>query len=81
MRSDEERRDIVLSISTRIVDNFISFAYNKSKYHNTDKVQEYAIQLLSLECFYSCFSDAIKEGDGGRIFKLLEVFITHILEQ
>ena len=32
-----------------------------------DSVQDYAIHLLSLGCFYIEYADAIREGDGGRV--------------
>ena len=53
-------------------DKFISLSYNNinsSLRESTegDRVREYAVQLLRLGCFYQEYSDAIREGDGGRV--------------
>lgn len=67
MKSDAERKQLLLQFSSDIVDQFIDFTFNEDRKKSTDKVQEYAIQLMSLGCFYLEFSDSIKEGDGGRL--------------
>lgn len=47
---------------------------------NTDKAYLYAKRLLSLGCFYLEYSDAIREGDGGRVLRcwryLLPMFVS-----
>ena len=64
-----------------VVDNVIDFRFHKPK--NTpskDKTFEYAQQLMSIGCFYLEFSDAIKEGDGNRVYRcwkyLLPIFLS-----
>ena len=78
MKSDEDRKKIVLSLSTKLVDRYVDFSYHSDRSPSDDSIQEYAIQLLSLGCFYKEFSDAIKEGDGNRILRcwryLLPIF-------
>ena len=79
MKPDAERKQILLTLSAKIVDKYIDFSYNRrDKTKTTDQVQEYATQILSLGCFYSEYSDAIKEGDGDRILRcwryLLPIF-------
>ena len=70
MKDDKQRKEILLKISTEIVEKFVNFSYNQSdKSTPNDQVQEYAIQVLSLGCFYLEFSDSIKEGDGERILR------------
>ena len=49
MKDDKQRKEILLKISTEIVDKFVNFSYNQSdKSTSNDQVQEYAIQVLSL---------------------------------
>lgn len=79
MKSDEERTEILLTLSAKLVDSFVDFSYNRhDRSPSDDHIQEYAIQLLSLGCFYTEFSDAIREGDGNRILRcwryLLPIF-------
>jgi hypothetical protein len=40
----------------------------KSADVNDDKVYTYARELLSYGLFYKCFSDGIREGDGGECY-------------
>lgn len=81
MLSNKERKDLIYRLSSKIVDQFIDFSYNRSDddiQQSSDQVREYAIQLLSLGCFYLEMSDAIREGDGKRILRcwryLLPIF-------
>ncbi len=79
MKSDSERKQLLFQFSSEIAEKFVDFSYNEhSKKVTKDKVQEYAIQLMSLGCFYMEFLDSIKEGDGGRIHRcaryLLPIF-------
>ena len=79
MKSDEDRKQILLKYSAQLVDKYVDFSYNRHKESTSnDMVQNYAVQLLSLGCFYLEFADAIKEGDGGRILRcwryLLPIF-------
>ena len=51
---------------------------SKHKGPPSDGIQQYALQILSLGCFYLEFCDAIKEGDGDRMLRcwryLLPIF-------
>lgn len=88
------RKDILSDICGKIVDASIHFKFNKQGSNNTtdqqvtrgracaskqsDKIQEYSKQLLSLGCFYLEYSDAIQEGDGTQVLRcwryLLPIF-------
>lgn len=81
MKSKDERKQILLSIATKIVNKFVDFSYpaisSDSRAAN-DGVLNYAKQIMSLGLFYSEYADAIKEGDGNRILRcwrfLLPIF-------
>ena len=71
MLSENERKKQLYTVCEAIVDKFVNFQYNSitSKASHNDRVEQYALQILSLGCFYLEFSDAIKEGDGNRILR------------
>ena len=78
MLTDSERKEVLKHITEKIVDRFISFQFHTDVHKSTDHVQEYGMQFLSLGCFYLEYSDAIREGDGGRVLQcwkyLLAIF-------
>ncbi len=70
MKTDDERKEILQKASANIVDSFVHFSFKHPDSHcSDDSVQEYAIQILTLGCFYLEFTDSIKEGDGERILR------------
>jgi hypothetical protein len=53
MKQDEEREHILLKFSSQIMDKFVDFSFNQqNKNTSKDLVQEYAIRVLSMGCFY-----------------------------
>ena len=78
--TDEERRAVLHSISTTIVENFVWFSFNAPPdvAMREDGIHNYACQLLSIGLFYLSYKDAIREGDGQRVLEcwhyLLPVF-------
>ena len=68
---ESERRSWLMKLCYRIYDKFVQFSYGNhkslKKATKCDGVNEYSIQLLRLGCFYKEYSDAIREGDGGRL--------------
>lgn len=77
---EEQRRDILHTVSTKIVDSFLDLSYNSGENKQTDQLNLYTKRLLSLGCFYLEFSDAIKEGDGDRVLRcwryMLPIFVS-----
>ena len=69
LKTKEERKKMLLSIASQIVDKFVDFSYhgNTSSSSYTDCINNYATQLLSLSLFYMEFSDSIRESNGNRI--------------
>ena len=67
-QSEEHRRHILHTISTKIVNSFLDLNFNayniEHDTHMPSQLNLYTKHLLSLGCFYLKFSDAIKEGDG-----------------
>ncbi len=71
MLTTEERKTLLLTISTNIFDLFVDILFHKPATDDncTDKVHIYAKRILSLGCFYMEYSDAIREGDGSRVLR------------
>ncbi len=71
MLTTEERKTLLLTISTNSFDSFVDILFHKPATDDncTDKVHIYAKRILSLGCFYMEYSDAIREGDGGRVLR------------
>ena len=67
----EERKAIIEHITNAIVDSFVLLNYNRSTdvSNTSDGVYLYAVNLLTLRCFYLKFRDAIKESDGLRVLR------------
>lgn len=78
MLVDSERKRVLDHITGAVVDRFIDFQFHADTQRSEDSVQDYAIQLLSLGCFYLEYADAIREGDGDRVLRcwryLLPIF-------
>ena len=61
------------------MEKYLRFSFNEIYVPSEDKKLEYAIQIISLGCFYlEYYSDAIREGDGIRVLRcwryLLPIF-------
>ena len=73
MLSDADRRSIVMDTASEVVqqhvDLLIQFADGK-KHKEPDTVYAFASELLSLGLLYFEFKDAVKEGDGDRLFRV-----------
>ncbi len=51
MKSDDERKQILLKFSAQLVDKYVDFSYNRHvKSTSKDMVRDYGIQILSLGC-------------------------------
>ena len=73
--SDAERKEILESISKQVIQKFVNFAYNGQPNSTDDEVHNYTCRLLSIECFYLSYKDAIKEGDGKRVLDCWRYFL------
>ena len=73
IKTDDERKKILLAVCTSVVDKYIDFTYHQNCADNesgqADKVMKYGKELLRLGCFYLEYGDAIKEGDGNRVIR------------
>ena len=78
MLSNSERKQVLCRIAENIVDSFVHFGYHRNTQRSEDGVYEYGRQLLSVGLFYLEYSDAVREGDGERVFRcwryLLPIF-------
>ena len=78
MNSDEDREKTLSGICNNIMEKYLKFSHNMPRMSSDDKKLEYAIQIISMGCFYMEYSDAIREGDGERILRcwryLLPIF-------
>ena len=78
--TEEERKAVLHSISSKIVEKFVGFSFNTPQdvSMREDGIHNYACQLLSIGLFYLAYKDAIREGDGERVLEcwhyLLPVF-------
>jgi len=61
-------------LAREIVIRFLSFDPD-IKDNGQDKVRRYALQVLNLGLLWHGFNDAIKEGDGNRIFNYYKFFL------
>ena len=69
MMSADDRKSALYSFCQRIIDEYVHLPLSPiSTSQVDDKVQEYAKEVMSLGMFYLNYKDAVKEGDGGRIF-------------
>ena len=75
--SISERREILMDLCGKVYDRFVSFKFNSPEMTpaESDNVYEYSLQLLRLGCFYFEYADAIKEGDGGHVFRCWKYMI------
>ena len=78
MLSNSERKQVLCRIAENIVDSFVHFGYHRNTQRSEDGVYEYGRQLLNVGLFYLEYSDAVREGDGERVFRcwryLLPIF-------
>lgn len=74
LSENNDRYNNVTSLANELVVRFISFDPDiKDTVH--DKVQRYALQVLNLSLLWHGFNDALKEGDGNRIFTYYKCFL------
>lgn len=73
MLSDSERRSILMDVASQVVQRHVDLStqFSDGKKHNSpDTVYAYACETLSLGLLYFEFKDAVKEGDGDRLFQV-----------
>lgn len=79
MKPKSERKVCLDNLCQKVYDQFISLSPNSTskKYvHNqSDLISSYSIQLLRLCTLYMEFADAIREGDGERVFRCWRYFL------
>ena len=63
----------VTALSREIIVRFLSFDPDVRE-KSQDKLRCYALQVLHLGLLWYGFNDAIKEGDGNRIFNIINSF-------
>ena len=80
MLPDEQRKQSLEEICQKFVENCVHFSYNNASVLSTkDEVFNYAREMLRLGCLYLEYCDAVREGDGERLFRcyryLLPIFM------
>ena len=75
MKDDSERKAIIMEVASTIVDHNVDlstkFAATQTQVPTstcTDNVNAYSCETLSLGLLFMEFKDAIREGDGDRVF-------------
>ena len=58
-------------VYNKVYVKFVSLCFNGSSQmsYGNDGVRAHSVELLRLGCFYFEFSDAIREGDSGRVLR------------
>ena len=78
MDTVDNRKKLLSEICGKLMEKYLRFSFNEIYVPSEDKKLEYAIQIISLGCFYLEYSDAIREGDGIRVLRcwryLLPIF-------
>ncbi|XP_019863233.1 PREDICTED: uncharacterized protein LOC109592137, partial [Amphimedon queenslandica] len=66
----EERKEWIITFSEEIASEYVDLSTFNSdrKIDPEDHVYEYAKEMISLGLFYMEYHDAIREGDGDRVF-------------
>ena len=79
MKPLEVRKALLGKICEKIYEKFISLSYTTTSkdyvYTPDDSVSGYSIQLLRIGSLYLEFADAIREGDGQRVFRCWRYFV------
>ena len=80
MKTADERRDVLSKLCEMVVKDFVHIKFHQPDIKSgTDKIFQYGKELLSLGCLYLEYSDAVKEGDGHRVYTcwkyLLPIFL------
>ncbi len=79
MKPRHERKACLRNLCLKVYNRYISLSYNSGSkdYVQTDSdcTSSYSIQLLRLGALYMEFADAIREGDGERVFRCWRYFL------
>ena len=73
MLSDSERRSILMDVASQVVQQHVDLSthFSDGKQRNPpDQVYAYSCEIMSLGLLYFEFKDAVKEGDGDRLFQV-----------
>lgn len=72
-----QRRNVLLLAVEQVLDKFVNLSYGNESAQpvESDRVQAYACDVLTLGLLYMEFTDAIKEGDGSRILCCWKFFM------
>ena len=82
MGTQEERMEKLEEISMHITQRIINISFNgKSNISTGDGVYDYSRNLLSISCLYLEMRDAIKEGDGERVYSVGDIYCHFFLIQ
>ena len=61
MNTVDNRKKLLSEICDKLMEKYLRFSFNDIYVPSEDKKLEYAIQIISLGCFYLEYSDAIRE--------------------
>ena len=76
--SSEDHLTTLTSAAKKVCSQFCNVAYctrARSSTKSTDRVQEYAMETLSLGLLLLEFKDAVREGDGTRVIRCWKYFL------
>ena len=76
--SSEDHLTTLTSAAKKVCSQFCNVAYctrARSSTKSTDRVQEYAMETLSLGLLLLEFKDAVREGDGTRLIRCWKYFL------
>ena len=76
--SSEDHLTTLTSAAKKVCSQFCNIAYctrARSSTKSTDRVQEYAMETLSLGLLLLEFKDAVREGDGTRVIRCWKYFL------
>lgn len=72
-----QRRNVLLLAVEQVLDKFVNLSYGdeSDRPSESDRVQAFACDVLTLDLLYMEFTDAIREGDGSRILACWKFFL------
>ncbi len=79
MKPRSERKACLHNLGLKVYKRYISLSHNSScedyVQNDSDSISSYSIQLLRIGVLYMEFADAIREGDGERVFRCWRYFL------
>ena len=71
---ENEKRVALYQAMKEVIARHVSVGFNTSTENVVDRVMEYAREVLSMGMLFLEFRDAVREGDGERVFRCWKFF-------